>query len=87
MSSAKSTKHADSASFSSQKKKTYDRFIPHSMAKNLFNTPASGMHHNHYQELLNSNLLTQQTLPKILLFHDHDHPKENNHPNLPSHLQ
>ena len=53
---------------SSQKKKTLDRFIPHSVAKNLFNTPLHHTHQTQYEELLNQNLLTQNA-PKILHFH------------------
>lgn len=33
---------------SSQKKKTLDRFIPHSVAKNLFNTPLQQTHQTQY---------------------------------------
>jgi hypothetical protein len=54
---------------SSQKKKTLDRFIPHSVAKNLFNTPVQHSHQTQYEELLNQNLLTNN-VPKILNFHE-----------------
>jgi len=66
-SSHKLAKHPSSASQSSQKKKKLDRFIPHSVAKNLFNT-CQDHQINNYQELLNHNLILNHT-PKILNFH------------------
>ena len=56
---------------SSQKKKTLDRFIPNSVAKNLFNTPLQNPHQTQYEELLNQSLLTNNA-PKILHFHEQE---------------
>lgn len=73
-----------SAGQSSQKKKALDRFIPHSVARNLFNAPPQPQQPSHYQSLLNHNLINQQ--PKILHFHDQEAPKENRNPNMPGGL-
>lgn len=61
----------------------YDRFIPHTIAKNLFESSTTSAQSN-YQELLNCNLI-QQPCPKILHFHDQD-TKENSNPNRPAFL-
>jgi hypothetical protein len=70
-----------SAGQSSQKKRALDRFIPHSVAKNLFNAPPQ-QQTTHYESLLNHNLIQMQ--PKILHFHHTEPPKENRNPNLPA---
>jgi cell division cycle 20-like protein 1, cofactor of APC complex len=70
-----------SAGQSSQKKRTLDRFIPHTVARNLFNAPRDTIQGTHYESLLNQNLIHQQ--PKILHFHEQELPKENRNPNLP----
>lgn len=81
MSERKTTRQPSSASQSSQKKRKLDRFIPHSVAKNLFDAPQQS-HPNHYQELLENNLLQNHT-PKILNFHQDAPYNENYNPNMP----
>jgi|JI9StandDraft_2_1071091.scaffolds.fasta_scaffold657604_1 hypothetical protein len=56
--------------FSSQKKKKYDRFIPHSVARNLFASDEKQLGSSQYQELLGQNLLAPRIVPKILKFGD-----------------
>lgn len=55
---------------SSQKKKKLDRFIPHSVARNLFASDEKPNNQNNYQELLGQNLLAPKIMPKILKFGD-----------------
>lgn len=77
-----STHKQGSAGQSSHKKRMLDRFIPHSVARNLFNTPTdTAPVGNQYESLLTQNLIHQQ--PKILHFHEQELPKENRNPNLP----
>jgi len=57
-------------SMSSQKKKKLDRFIPHSVARNLFASDEKPHNQNNYQELLGQNLLAPKIMPKILKFGD-----------------
>lgn len=71
-----SSKKPMSNGASSQKKKALDRFIPHSVAKNLFNAPEHHPQQTNYQELLNQELLQQSSsliIPKILHFHEQEH--------------
>lgn len=42
---------------SSHKKKRFDRFIPHSVARNLFDSDQKSGTNTHYQDLLGKNLL------------------------------
>jgi hypothetical protein len=49
MSSVKKTFKGADGSQSSQKKRGYDRFIPHTVGKNLFNTPVNNAMHSNYE--------------------------------------
>ena len=62
--------HQISSSYSSQKKKMYDRFIPHSVARTLFNSDRKNKKNGQYQELLGQQLFDQHVVPKILKFGD-----------------
>jgi hypothetical protein len=55
--------------FSSQKKKKLDRFIPHSIERALFASDEKS-HASHYQELLGQRLLAPKILPRVLKFAD-----------------
>lgn len=65
-----SAKMPSSAQMSSQKKKKYDRFIPHSVAKCLFASEEKSHQNTNYQDLLGQQLLAPKIVPKILTFGD-----------------
>ena len=81
MSSSRQPSQSSAGQSSQKKRKNLDRFIPHSVARNLFNAPTDPTKNSHYESLLNHNLINQQA--KILYFHDQETPKENKNPNLP----
>lgn len=60
--------HSSAGQSSQKKRKNLDRFIPHSVARNLFGAPTDTCKHSQYESLLNQNLISQQS--KILYFHD-----------------
>ena len=76
-----SAKMPSSGQMSSHKKKKYDRFIPHSVAKSLFASDEKTNHSTNYQDLLGQQLLAPKIVPKILKFGDEPEEKENSNPN------
>jgi cell division cycle 20-like protein 1, cofactor of APC complex len=72
-----------SAQCSSQKKKKFDRFIPHSVARALFASDEKSTRASNYQEFLGQNLFAGSVVPKILKFGDEGEEKENSSPNTP----
>lgn len=69
------------AALSSQKKKMFDRFIPHSVARSLFASDEKSHSNTNYQDLLGQQLLAPKIVPKILNFGDDPGEKENSNPN------
>ena len=72
---------SDTKFVSSTKKKKYDRFIPTSVSRQLFNSDSKRPAKNGYEELLGERLFPN--VPKILRFGDENEvEKENSNPNV-----